>query len=53
LSRRPHRPGGRLARFSHDTGAEADYIVVKLARRLIGQDWLPQFIKKANAGRIE
>jgi FAD/FMN-containing dehydrogenase len=42
-----------LARFSHDTGAEADYIVVELARRLLGEDWLPQFIKKANAGGIE
>ena len=43
----------RLARFSHDTGAEADYIVVELARRLLGEDWLPQFVKKANAGGIE
>ena len=42
-----------LARFSHDTGAEADYIVVELARRLLGEHWLPQFIKKANAGGIE
>ena len=42
-----------LARFSDDTGAEADYIVVELARRLLGEDWLPQFIKKANAGGIE
>jgi FAD/FMN-containing dehydrogenase/Fe-S oxidoreductase len=42
-----------LARFSHDTGAEADYIVVELARRLLGEDWLPQFVKKANAGGIE
>jgi Fe-S oxidoreductase len=42
-----------LARFSHDTGAEADYIVVELARRLLGDGWLPQFIKKANAGGIE
>lgn len=42
-----------LARFSHDTGAEADYIVVELARQLLGEDWLPQFIKRANAGGIE
>lgn len=42
-----------LARFSDDTGAEADYIVVELARRLLGEDWLPQFVKKANAGGIE
>jgi FAD/FMN-containing dehydrogenase/Fe-S oxidoreductase len=42
-----------LARFSDDTGAEADYIVVELARRLLGEDWLPQFVKRANAGGIE
>ena len=42
-----------LARFSDDTGAEADYIVVELARRLLGENWLPEFVKKANAGGIE
>jgi Fe-S oxidoreductase len=42
-----------LARFSDDTGAQADYIVVELARRILGEDWLPQFVKKANAGGIE
>ena len=42
-----------LARFADDTGAQADYIVVELARRLLGEDWLPQFVRKANAGGIE
>jgi FAD/FMN-containing dehydrogenase/Fe-S oxidoreductase len=42
-----------LARFSDDTGAQADYIVVELARRLLGEDWLPRFVEKANAGGIE
>jgi Fe-S oxidoreductase len=42
-----------LARFSDDTGAQADYIVVELARRLLGENWLPEFVKKANAGGIE
>jgi FAD/FMN-containing dehydrogenase/Fe-S oxidoreductase len=42
-----------LARFEDDTGAEADYIVVEMARRLLGEDWLPQFVAKANAGGIE
>jgi hypothetical protein len=42
-----------LARFSNDTGAQADYIVVELARRLLGDQWLPHFVKKANAGGIE
>ena len=42
-----------LARFSDDTGAEADYIVVELARRLLGENWLPEFVDRANAGGIE
>jgi Fe-S oxidoreductase len=42
-----------LARFEGDTGAEADYIVVEMARRLLGENWLPEFVDKANAGGIE
>ncbi|HVJ11060.1 MAG TPA: FAD-binding and (Fe-S)-binding domain-containing protein, partial [Burkholderiales bacterium] len=42
-----------LARFEDDTGAQADYIVVELARRLLGENWLPEFVAKANAGGIE
>jgi len=42
-----------LARFEDDTGAEADYIVVEMARRLLGENWLPEFVAKANAGGIE
>jgi len=42
-----------LARFEGDTGAQADYIVVELARRLLGENWLPEFVKRANAGGIE
>jgi FAD/FMN-containing dehydrogenase/Fe-S oxidoreductase len=42
-----------LARFSDDTGAQADYIVVEMARRLLGENWLPDFVRKANAGGIE
>jgi FAD/FMN-containing dehydrogenase/Fe-S oxidoreductase len=42
-----------LARFEDDTGAQADYIVVELARRLLGENWMPEFVAKANAGGIE
>jgi Fe-S oxidoreductase len=42
-----------LARFEPDTGAQADYIVVEMARRLLGEDWMPQFVARANAGGIE
>jgi FAD/FMN-containing dehydrogenase/NAD-dependent dihydropyrimidine dehydrogenase PreA subunit len=42
-----------LARFEADSGAQADYIVVEMARRLLGADWLPAFVARANAGGIE
>ena len=42
-----------LSRFEPDAGAEADYIVVEMARRLLGENWLPEFVAKANAGGIE
>jgi len=42
-----------LARFRDDTGAEADYIVVEMARHLLGADWLVAYVEKANRGGIE
>ncbi|MEO7246126.1 MAG: DUF3400 domain-containing protein, partial [Rubrivivax sp.] len=32
---------------------EADYIVVEMARRLLGEDWMPRYVAQANAGGIE
>jgi hypothetical protein len=48
----PSWPQG-LARFEDDTGAQADYIVVEMARRLLEENGLPAFVEKANAGGIE
>ena len=42
-----------LSRYEGDTGVEADYIVVEIARHLLGENWLPEFVRKANAGGIE
>jgi Fe-S oxidoreductase len=42
-----------LARYRDDTGAEADYIVVEMARHLLGADWLAGYVEKANHGGIE
>ena len=42
-----------LARFADDTGVQSDYIVVELARHLLGAEWLPDFVGKANNGGIE
>jgi FAD/FMN-containing dehydrogenase/Fe-S oxidoreductase len=42
-----------LARFSDDTGLDADYIVVELARHLLGEGWLEDYVAKASQGGIE
>ena len=42
-----------LSRFSADAGVEADYIVVEMARHLLGKDWLENYVARANRGGIE
>ncbi|PPE71346.1 FAD/FMN-binding oxidoreductase [Caldimonas thermodepolymerans] len=45
-----------LSRYGNDLDnglLEADYIVVEMARRILGEDWLPQYVARANAGGIE
>ncbi|HQR47939.1 MAG TPA: FAD/FMN-binding oxidoreductase [Steroidobacteraceae bacterium] len=42
-----------LARYDDDTGTTADYIVVEIARKVLGEDWLPDYVRRANAGGIE
>jgi FAD/FMN-containing dehydrogenase/Fe-S oxidoreductase len=32
---------------------EADYIVVEMARKILGEQWLPQYVERANQGGIE
>ena len=32
---------------------EADYIVVEMANQILGKDWLPEYVSKANNGGIE
>ncbi len=32
---------------------EADYIVVEMARQILGENWLPDYVKRANTGGIE
>jgi FAD/FMN-containing dehydrogenase/Fe-S oxidoreductase len=32
---------------------EADYIVVEMARKILGEDWLEAYVERANAGGIE
>jgi FAD/FMN-containing dehydrogenase/Fe-S oxidoreductase len=42
-----------LARFAGDAGTEADYIVVEIAKNVLGESWLADYVAKANAGGIE
>ncbi len=32
---------------------EADYIVIEMAKQLLGENWLPEFVQRANHGGIE
>jgi FAD/FMN-containing dehydrogenase/Fe-S oxidoreductase len=42
-----------LARYRDDANVEADYVVVEMARRLLGEQWLENYVASANAGGIE
>jgi Fe-S oxidoreductase len=42
-----------LKRYEDDTAVESDYIVVEIARHVLGADWMPKYIADANAGGIE
>ena len=32
---------------------EADYIVVEMAKQILGENWMPDYVQRANAGGIE
>jgi Fe-S oxidoreductase len=42
-----------LKRYNDDAGTDADYIVVEIARRVLGENWLPEYVARANRGGIE
>jgi len=42
-----------LSRYNDDTGTSSDYIVVEMARHLLGESWLEDYVSKANNGGIE
>jgi FAD/FMN-containing dehydrogenase/Fe-S oxidoreductase len=42
-----------LMRYNNDSGTDADYIVVEMARRLLGENWMADYVAKANNGGIE
>jgi len=45
-----------LSRYSNDLQnglLEADYVVIEMARQILGENWLPDYVARANAGGIE
>jgi len=44
---------GGVSRYSEDAGTTADYIVVEIAKHLLGENWMPDYVKRANEGGIE
>jgi Fe-S oxidoreductase len=42
-----------LSRFAGDASITADYIVVEIAKRLLGPDWMADYVANANRGGIE
>jgi FAD/FMN-containing dehydrogenase/Fe-S oxidoreductase len=42
-----------LSRYNDDSGTTADYIVVEMAKHLLGENWLPEYVARANDGGIE
>ena len=45
-----------LSRYAGDLNnglLEADYIVVEMARKILGENWMPEYVARANAGGIE
>jgi Fe-S oxidoreductase len=42
-----------LSRYRDDANLEADYIVVEMAKSALGENWMADYVKKANQGGIE
>jgi len=42
-----------LSRYNNDSGTTADYIVVEMAKHLLGDNWIADYVSKANNGGIE
>jgi len=42
-----------LSRYNDDSDTTADYIVVEMARHLLGENWMPNYVANANNGGIE
>ena len=42
-----------LSRYRNDIDADPDYIVVEMAKRILGENWMADYVKTVNNGGIE
>jgi Fe-S oxidoreductase len=42
-----------LSRYDDDSGTGADYVVIEMARHVLGRTWLEDYVCAANSGGIE
>jgi Fe-S oxidoreductase len=42
-----------LNRYRDDAELDADYIVVEIARHVLGENWMADYVRRANSGGIE
>ena len=42
-----------LSRYQDDNNLPADYIVIEMANKILGENWQNEFVEKANNGGIE
>ena len=42
-----------LKRYNDDADLDADYIVVEIARHVLGENWMTDYVTRANSGGIE
>ena len=42
-----------LKRYNEDADLDADYIVVEIARHILGENWMAEYVARANSGGIE
>ncbi|MFZ6692009.1 DUF3683 domain-containing protein [Undibacterium sp. SXout20W] len=42
-----------LSRYNDDSNTDADYIVVEMAKHILGENWMPEYVANANNGGIE
>jgi FAD/FMN-containing dehydrogenase/Fe-S oxidoreductase len=42
-----------LSRYNDDSGTTSDYIVIEMAKHILGKNWMAEYVEKANHGGIE